>query len=46
MESDARELAMTFTISYFALVFLTALVAGIGWGLGQLLVDRLFERRA
>ena len=37
---------MTWTVSYFAIVFCTALVAGIGWGLGQLLVDRLSERRA
>jgi uncharacterized membrane protein YdfJ with MMPL/SSD domain len=46
MVAAIRESPMTFTISYFALVFLTALVAGIGWALGLLIVARLSERRA
>jgi hypothetical protein len=37
---------MTWTVSYFAIVFCTALVAGIGWALGLLIVARLSERRA
>jgi hypothetical protein len=35
---------MTWTVSFFALVFCVSLVAGIGWALGNLIVARLAAR--